>query len=206
MSILQFQSVERSEDQRNQIRQRRIGRLERRWWARKFINLFIAWHLFALFIWLMPDSGAIVQACVGVVRPYMAATAFAQAWNMFSPNPDRLDVYLEAQITYADGEKRSWTFPRLVHMGYTRRYEEERWRKLVEVATHGSNQALWPAYARYAARVNNYDTQNPPVSVELIQHSRIVPPPGQRIPPFTAAPLQTGSGPSVTIIHLKDLR
>ena len=119
---------------------------------------------------------------MGIVRPYMTATAFAQSWNMFSPNPDRLDVYLEAQITYRDGEKRSWTFPRLAHMGYVRRYQEERWRKIVEVSTHGGNQMLWPALARYAARVNDYDSQNPPVSVELIQHSRQVPPPGQPMP------------------------
>ncbi len=203
---MEFQSAGRSEDQRNAVRQRRIGRLERRWWARKFVNLFIAWHLFALFIWLMPDSGAIVQACVGFVRPYMTMTAFAQSWNMFSPNPDRLDVYLEAEVTHANGETDHWFFPRLVHMNYKRRYEEERWRKVVEVATHGDNHVLWPALARYAARVNNYDAQNPPVSVKLIQHSRVIPPPGQPIPAYTVAPLQTGRGPFVAPIRTGDLQ
>lgn len=189
-----------------QVRRRRIDRLERRWWARKALNLFIVWHLFALAIWLLPNNSAIVQGCVGVVRTYVVGTGFAQSWSMFSPYPDKLDVYLEAKINYSQGPPRSWLFPRMIHMGYAKKYEQERWRKLVEVSTHGGNLMLWPALARYAARVNNYDTQNPPTSVELIQHSRTIPPPGQPIPPYTVAPLQMGSGPSVTPIRPEDLK
>ena len=195
----------RSEQQRQQVKQRRVNRLEKRWWKRRVVNLFIVWQAFALFIWLVPGNSAIVQALVGVVRPYMTVTAFAQSWSMFSPNPDHLDVYLEARITYADGQILSWDYPRMVHLGYVKRYEEERWRKMTEVVTHGSNQNLWPALARYAARVNNPRPKNPPVSVELIQHSRLIPPPGQTIPPYTVAPLQTRSGPSVTAILPGDL-
>ncbi len=205
MSILELRSEGRTLEQRNEVKQRRVGRLARRWWARKAVNLFLLWQLFALCMWLMPSSGAIVSASLGVVRPYMTATAFAQSWNMFSPNPDRLDVYLEAEITYQNGDKHPWVFPRLAKMNYVQRYQKERWRKIVEVATHGSNQELWPALARYAARVNNYDAQNPPVSVELIQHSRQVPPPGTPMPPYKAEPLQTGTGPSITSIHREDL-
>ena len=195
----------RSEEERRRVKQRRVNRLEKRWWGRRAINLFIVWHLFALFIWLVPGNSAIVQACVGTVRPYMVVTAFAQSWSMFSPNPDHLDVFLEARITYADGEVKSWEFPRMVHFNYAKKYEEERWRKMTEVVTHGGNHQLWPALARYAARVNNTEPNNLPVKVALIQHSRIIPPPGQRIPPYTVAPLQGDSGPSITIIPRQDL-
>ena len=151
----------RTEDERNGVRRRRINRLERRWWARRTLNLFIIWHLFALAIWLLPDNSAIVQNCVGLVRPYVVGTGFAQSWSMFSPWPDKLDVYLEAQITYADGEKRSWEFPRMAHMGYAQRYREERWRKMVEVCTHGGTRCSgrpWPA--------------TPPASTTTIRRTR----------------------------------
>ena len=194
-----------SADERLRVKQRRVDRLEKRWWRRRAVNLFLIWHIFALTIWLIPGNSAVVQACVGLIRPYMIITAFAQSWSMFSPNPDHMDVWLEARIHYAQGPPHTWEFPRMVHMGYVRRYEEERWRKMTEVATHGGNHNLWPILARYAARVNNPDSQNPPVSVELIQHSRIIPPPGQPIPAYTVAPLQTGTGPSITIIHPGDL-
>ena len=196
----------RSEEERRYIKQRRIHRLEKRWWLRRAVNLFLIWHLFALTIWLIPGNSAIVQFFVGTVRPYLTVTAFAQSWSMFSPYPDRMDVYLEARITYANGRTRSWEYPRMVHMNYVKRYEEERWRKMTEVVTHGGNHELWPALARYAARINNPDPQNPPVSVELFQHSRNVPPPGQRIPPYTVEALQTGVGPSITPIRPEDLR
>ena len=198
----------RTEEQRDAVRLRRVNRLERRWWARKAINLFILWHLFALTVWLTPSSSAINQSPLGVglVRSYMTLTSFAQSWSMFSPYPDKLDVTLEAQITYADGEKRSWFFPRMARMGYARRYQEERWRKIVEVATHGNNHALWLAMARYAARANNYDSQNRPVSVLLIQHMRLIPPPGDQIPPLRTSPLQTQDGAFITPIHPEDLK
>ncbi len=197
--------VNRTEEARRQVKQRRVNRLEKRWWNRRLINLFILWHAFALFMWLMPANSAIVQAFVGVVRPYMVITAFAQSWSMFSPNPDKMDVYLEAKITYANGQTKSWEFPRMVHYGYVKRYEEERWRKMTENVTHGSNQNLWPMMARYAARVNDSDPHNPPVRVALIQHSRLIPPPGQAIPPYTVSPLRSGTQPSVTMIRPGDL-
>ncbi len=195
----------RSEETRRQVKQRRVNRLEKRWWKRRAVNLFIIWQAFALFVWLMPGDSAVVQGLVGVVRPYLVVTAFAQSWSMFSPSPDHLDVYLEAKITYANGKTKSWEFPRMTHLGYVKRYEEERWRKMTENVTHGSNQNLWPMMARYAARVNNPDPNNPPVRVELIQHSRLIPPPGQAIPPYTVAPLQTNTGPFITVIHPGDL-
>jgi hypothetical protein len=195
----------RSEEARRLVKQRRVNRLEKRWWKRRAVNLFIVWQIFAVFMWVMPSNSAIVQAFVGVVRPYMVITAMAQSWSMFSPNPDHMDVYLEAKITYANGQTKSWEFPRMTHLGYVKRYEEERWRKMTENVTHGSNQNLWPMLARYAARVNDPDPNNPPVKVELIQHSRVIPSPGQSIPPYTAAPLQTSTGPSITVIRREDL-
>ena len=210
MSIVEQFKTGRTGEDRDRVRQRRVDRLERRWWARKAVNLFIVWHLFALSMWLLPDHSSgpspIIEGSLGAVRPYMTLTGFAQSWNMFSPEPDKLDVYMEADVTHANGHVDHWLFPRLARMSYPRRYEEERWRKFVENATHGSNPVLWPPMARYAARVNNYDSQNPPVSVELLEHSRIVPPPGEAIPAYTVAPMQTGRGPSITPIRPEDLR
>jgi len=198
----------RTEAERDAVRLRRVGRRERRWWARKAVNVFIVWQLYALMIWLVPSQSALVQSPVGVglVRTYMTLTSLAQSWSMFSPYPDKLDVTLEAQITYLDGTKRSWYFPRMAHMGYARRYEEERWRKLVEVATHGNSQSLWLSMARYAARANDDDPKNRPVSVVLFQHMRLIPPPGTPMPPVRVSPLQTPNGPFVVPIHPEDLK
>ncbi len=195
----------RSPEQRDRVRERRIARVERRWWGRAAISLLVFWHAFALFIWLMPANTPIVQACLGSVRPYLVTTSMVQSWQMFSPNPDNTDVYLTAQITYADGSDRSYTFPRMATMDYAKRYREERWRKFTEVATHSVQPGLWAAAARYAARVNDTNPNNRPVSVELIRHSRQVPPPGVPLPPYLVLPIRTSDGPFILPIRTEDL-
>ena len=195
----------RWEEARRQIKQRRVNRLEKRWWKRRAVNLFIIWQAFAICVWVVPGNSALVQVLSPVVRPYLVMTAFAQSWSMFSPNPDKMDVYMEARITYANGQTKSWDFPRMVHMNYAKRIEEERWRKMTEVVTHGGNHQLWRPLARYAARVNDTDPKNPPVKVELFQHSRVIPPPGQPIPGYEVTPMQDSIYPAATIIHPGDL-
>lgn len=194
-----------SPEQRDRVRERRIGRVERRWWGRVAISLLVIWHAFALFIWLMPGNTPLVQACLGTVRPYLVGTSLVQSWQMFSPNPDNTDVFLSANITYADGSVRPYTFPRMVDMGYAKRYREERWRKFTEVGTHSVQPVIWAAFARYAARVNDHTPNNPPVSVELIRHSRQVPPPGTPMPPYLVSAIHTSEGPFILPIRAEDL-
>ena len=199
-------TVQEPKADRESVRQRRVERLERQWWGRRVITLFVCWHLFAIAIWLLPFSPGIVQSCAPLVRVYMTTTGFMQSWTMFSPNPDNLDVYMQARITYAQGDSRVYTFPRMATMSYAKRYEEERWRKFIENATHGSNTSLWPSLARYAARVNNYDEQNPPVAVELFRRYRMIPDPGQPIPSFQTEPMIQNGRSYVLNIHAEDLK
>jgi hypothetical protein len=153
------------------------------WWGRILINAFILWHLFALTIWLLPES-ALRQSCIGLVSSYMTSTGFMQTWTMFSPNPAPVEVYVEARITYADGRARSWIYPRMASMGYIERYRRERFRKLIEMAHPDVNSMVWPSLARYAARRNDVYPRNPPVSVSLVRHFRAIPPPGLLFAPF----------------------
>ena len=73
----------------------------------------------------------------------------------------------------APGSSRAW--PAWATCGATRKSAGASSSRSPRTATPRS---LWPAMARYAARVNNFDSQNRPVSVELFQHSRLLPPPG----------------------------
>jgi hypothetical protein len=146
-------------------------------WRRFGLNAFILWNLFAVGIWLLPNS-VLRQSCAELVRPYLMLTGLAQGWTMFSPNPSDVDLYIEARITYANGQVRGWNYPRMIDMGYVERYRRERFRKMIEIANQDTSRMVWPSLARYAARRNNTDPRNRPVSVELVRHFRIVPPPG----------------------------
>jgi hypothetical protein len=154
-----------------------------RGWRRLLINAFILWHLYALTIWLLPEC-ALRQSCVQTVLPYMTFTGLMQSWTMFSPDPSKLDMYVEARVTYANGQTRNWVYPRMVDLGYVERYRHERFRKFIELAHLEENKMLWPSLARYPARVNNIYPNNPPVLVQLVRHFRFTPPPGAPWSPY----------------------
>lgn len=187
MSVVEQSKTGVAEEEREQVWERRVGRLKRRAWTRRLVNAFIVWHCFAVAMWLLPGYWPVVRDMLppdnsGAVRAYMTMTDLMQSWQMFAPNPDNNDLYMQAEITYADGHKKVWTFPRLTDMGYGERYRRERFRKLVEVAERDNR--VWPTMARYAARRNYLDPRDPPVAVRLLDHFRKVPPPGQPIPPY----------------------
>lgn len=172
----------RDKAQAELIYHRRVGRLRRRAWKRIGINLFIVWQVFALVIWNMPGQSSLVWQCLGIVRPYMTSTGLMQGWAMFAPEPYKLDVAVEAKITYSDGVVSSWYFPRMAKLSYPTRYTKERWRKYVELIHQDSWSQLWPSAADYAARQNDDRNSAHPVSVELIRHWRYLPEPGQPLP------------------------
>jgi hypothetical protein len=107
----------------------------------------------------------------------MLWSGLSQGWALFAPDPESVNAYLVARITYRDGQKKFWKFPMPQDYGYYRRYFMERQRKWSsDNLRMDYNSALWPDAARYVARLNN-DPNNPPVTVALVRHwSDIAPP------------------------------
>ncbi len=152
--------------------------------------VFVGWHLFALAVWLAATDtpSALSGALMPIVRPYMTFTGFMQDWHLFSPNPSRQDLYLEARITYADGRTAGWEFPHTSHHVSAARHRQEHYDKLVEQGQAEAARMIWPSLARYAARRNDLNPHDPPVTVVLVRHIRLTPPPGAAWPPFQAVP------------------
>jgi hypothetical protein len=180
----------RTEEERRRVRYRRMLRPTARYWRRVGLTLFFGWHFFAIAIWLLPMS-FLESHAMPIVRPYMTATGFMQGWSMFSPNPYTEDLYVEARIHYADGTLHTWTFPRMERMSIWRRYQKERWRKYIEVAQQDNYRFLWPTMARFAARVNNPNPDNPPRSVDLLRFYRNVQAPGVATPSWQMTTFDT---------------
>jgi hypothetical protein len=101
-----------------------------------------------------------------------------QRWNMFGPEPDKIDFYIEADITLHDGEKRTYVFPKMEDLSYGRRYAKERHRKYIEYLRQDNLSALWPDAAKHIARFY-INPSNPPVFVILVRYLSQVSPPGR---------------------------
>jgi len=175
-------------DWRREVR-RWVRRLHLRTVCKIVVSVCLLWHIYAVAMWNLPNTTPLITPRISddsVVRKYMVASGFMQGWGMFAPDPYSLDVYVEAQIHYADGTTRSWEFPRMAKMSTWEKYGKERWRKYTEVAHQDAYSFLWPVMAHYAARENNLYPGNPPVSVALVRHFRLVRAPDQEPGAFAA--------------------
>ncbi|HEY2018220.1 MAG TPA: hypothetical protein VGH38_32165 [Bryobacteraceae bacterium] len=146
--------------------------------ARIAITLFVAFNLFAIIAWCVPLDSPLVMRSRELVRPYMVFTGLFQKWDMFAPDPSRLNNFVGATITYRNGGSSMWFFPRMENLGFVDKYFKERYRKYANDNLRlDSNSDLWPDAARYIARLNNRPS-NPPDVVALVRYWSIVPPPG----------------------------
>ncbi len=148
---------------------------------RSVTTVFIVIHLIAIYSWAMPPASGSWNGpkrfIDGIFRPYLLFTGLWQGWDMFAPDPLRINTYLEADITFEDGSTARWKFPRMEHMGKFRAYYKERWRKwAADNVRLDRNSGLWPDAARYVARIHA-KMPSPPKQVKLIRFWADVPPP-----------------------------
>jgi hypothetical protein len=142
------------------------------------ITAFVVFNLFAIVSWCVPLESPLIARCRDLSLPYLRWTGLFQKWDMFAPDPSKLNNYVGAVITYRDGTRSLWNFPRMENLGFFEKYLKERYRKYANDNLRlDSNSALWPDAARYIARVNNQPS-NPPITVGLVRYWSVVPPPG----------------------------
>jgi len=146
-------------------------------WKHIGISAFLLFHIVAIASWCLPINSLLNDRIRGIVRPYILWSGLFQAWDMFAPDPAKINSYVEAQVFFRDGSTQVWSVPRMNEIGYVDRYFKERYRKFsTEYLRMDSHAALWPDAARYVARLYR-NPSNPPVSVQLIRSwSEINPP------------------------------
>jgi hypothetical protein len=151
------------------------------------INVFLAFHLLAIVFWCSPIDSPLVTLGRDLVRPYFLWAGLFQSWDMFAPIPKAANAYIEAEVVYRDGSRKSWAFPRMEELGLSEKYFQERYRKFSENLSRDENDPLLLDAARRIARLNS--TPANPVKTVILIHkwSFIVPRAGS---PYVAEPWQ----------------
>jgi hypothetical protein len=130
------------------------------------ISLFILFHLFVITVVAVP-----LKAFAGVkelVMPYMRWSGLYQSWDMFGPDPVKINAYVKAVIISRDRHMQVWSFPKMEDLGLGERFRKERYRKFLEVLPQPQYAPLWPDVARHLARLLN-NPADPPDKVLLIE-------------------------------------
>ena len=112
---------------------------------------------------------------------YPLSTGFWQYWDMFAPNPANTDLYMEADVTYQDGTKTRFHYPRVYTMPIPMKYLKERYRKFYENVNNDDQAYIRPAVAQRVALESFDNPSNPPVLVVLIRYFDRVEPPGEPV-------------------------
>jgi hypothetical protein len=145
-------------------------------WKRTALNVFIAFHVFALFFWGLPESLFRTR----MIRPFESYYFFAglwHNWNMFAPMPLIVNFDVRAQVKYRDGSSAEWIAPRMQELPMWERASKERYRKWREKIRTDDFKGIWPETARFVARQMNRRPDNPPVQVKLTRYWINIPKP-----------------------------
>jgi hypothetical protein len=74
--------------------------------SRVLVSVFLLFHLSVILVWSFPISLRPLVKIKHVIAPYMIWSGLTQGWALFAPDPQDINVYLEAEITYQDGQKK----------------------------------------------------------------------------------------------------
>src|SRR5579884_722545 len=122
-------------------------------WRKLIISAFVIFQISAIVFWLLMSSSESALGHLIITEPvrrYMLFSGTWQNWSMFAPNPANIDVYLTADVTYQNGHHAEYEFPRMYKLGILQKYQEERFRKMIENGHTDANRQCWPFIARFA--------------------------------------------------------
>jgi hypothetical protein len=148
-------------------------------WKLIAMNVFIVFHLCAVFLWGLPD-GAFRKKLTTPFAKYVRAVGLWHIWGMFAPGPLASIVDVRATVKYKDGSTAEWICPRMEELPVWQRTSKERYRKWRERIKAQEYMMIWDDAARWIARQKNTKPNNPPVEVKMTRWWTDIPPPNRK--------------------------
>jgi hypothetical protein len=162
-----------------------------RLWA---INTFIAAILAIVAIDALPQSPTALRV---LIQPLVFAAGIVQGpWNLFAPEPDRVNRRMRAEIAYADGTKVEWSTPAWRERSAQEMFLIHRQRSWWDRMISPDYASAWEPTCRYLARRNrpNESVEIAGAKVRLIYHEAPVPPAEAKPWPSFRAPVPFDDG------------
>jgi hypothetical protein len=117
------------------------------------VNVFIATIVFIVLIDTLPQTPKAVRTAL---TPLLIRLGINQGeWNLFAPEPDRVNTRWRVEITYRDGERRVWRGPDWAKVSPWQKWVQHRH---VEWLDHVMNNGpAWEPWCRWLARTERPD-------------------------------------------------
>lgn len=148
------------------------------WTLKKWaLSALLIAHLFALLVWNLP-TGDLRERLAPKVLPYMLVTGLWQSWCMFSPDPCRAKITLEAVVTDKNGVARIYPFPHMDELSPLEKIPVYRHAKYASNVGLKDGKAQREFAARHVLRTLEIPADAYPVDLQLYYKIRPTPPPG----------------------------
>ncbi len=144
-------------------------------------NLFIAGLLFLLLQDGLPCTHTGHRRIKDFLDPVVDKLGLWQGnWRLFAPDPDHMNTWVEAKVTFSDGGVWAWKTPDWRRRGHLEKFIQGRHPKFWDAFRLDNRRSVWPYIADYAARIAPRPSPGArPRTVELIRHWWDVPPPDE---------------------------
>ena len=150
---------------------------------------FLAVNIVLIVTASLPDRSAVGDNILDVLAPYQTFFALDQMWSMFAPNPASVNAYLDAEVTFKDGSKEHWTFPRPSKMpSLEKLLGGERFRKYSqENLVPMEKPEVWFDMSRFVAneiqQIENSARHREVADLQFYRHYNFVAPPKEKFIP-----------------------
>lgn len=157
------------------------------------MSAFILFHWACVAAWLWPNPSTVKTALMSVRMPvvtrdeggwtvgsesiaaeYLFHTAQHQDWAMFAPDPLQINRYTSATVTFRDGTRAQFGFPRLCRLDVLSAWVQKRYRKYQHRIAEEPSPAFRRDLARYIARQMSRPG-NPAVRVQVYDQRSAIP-------------------------------
>lgn len=141
------------------------------------ISSFIVFNFLIMMRVHLPLQSPFISSLYRPIDKYLSFFTLFQTWEMYAPNPSRLNAYLTAQVEFDDKSKDLYEFPRVDKMSIFEKYVYgERMRVITEAIRRDENSFLWKDAAKFAMRkVRDRNLSKIPIRIHLFRHWSITP-------------------------------
>lgn len=143
------------------------------------VNAVIAGVVGLMIVDGLPSVGKAHDRLRRVIDPVLDKSGLWQGgWELFAPEPDRVNVMVTAVVTYVDGTSRVWRSPDWTSMTPWEKFRHFRFMEYVDGVRRDAASGAWGALARHAAW--EVGGAEPPASVALWRHWTVIAAPDSR--------------------------
>ena len=109
----------------------------------------------------------------------MRTLTWQGGWQLFAPDPDKINVSITANVSFPDGREVVWRTPDWRSMSAWQRFLRFREAEFIDNVRQDRNACVWPSFAdclgRSIAHPNEPDLK--PTMIVLTRHWVVIPPP-----------------------------